>query len=102
MSLGVLDFDTEGTLEVPAVAFNHAPPLRQPHRHIVAEGKANRHHGDPTSEPRKRCVVEEDDAEFFQRCTLPGIRFWDTDTAEQSEVPFGREVALLYQDGTLG
>ena len=100
--LDVPDLDVEGTLEVPHVAFDHAPHLRQPHRNIVAEREAHRYGGDHASESRKGRVVEEDDAELFQCRTLLGVRLGNPDATEQGEVPFGSEVAHLNQNGILG
>ena len=100
--LRVPDLDVEWALEVPPVAFEHAPLLRQPHRDVVAEGEAHGYRGDHAPESCEGCVVEEDDAELFQRRALLGGRLGNPDAAEQAEVPFGREVAGLNQDGILG
>ncbi|KKT14624.1 MAG: hypothetical protein UV94_C0010G0042 [Parcubacteria group bacterium GW2011_GWC1_43_30] len=100
--LGVQNLDVERALEVPLVAFDHTPFLRQPHRDIVAEMEANGYGVNHAATTREECVVEEDDAKLFQCRTLFGSRLGNPDAAEQSEVPFDREVARLNQDGTRG
>ncbi len=102
MFLCVLNLDVEGVLVVPTPTLDHAPLFRQLHRDVVAEGEAHRYRGDHATASCEGCVVEEDDAELSQSRTLFGSRLGNSDAVEQSEVPFGREVARLNQDGTRG